>query len=170
MKFNPNPFKFLEKRAEQSALRTVIETKLKSFEDNLAYAKIDWKRGPHEMEGIKEDALISLGQAVNCLNGYAGDIKTNFKLSEDVRKILDEIEKLSQDVMEIAHVENMKKVFKERGMERWDTEKKGPYVIEPMASQLHGSMNTLWSKIHTLKTADFDHIFSSNLEIDQRYK
>src|SRR3989344_342999 len=144
MKFNLNPIEFLKNRGEQSALKTTIQNKMKAFEANLAYAKIDWKKSPHEMEKMKVDELIALRQAANVLNGYTLEIKTNFDLSNDVRQTLDV----------------MKKTFKDRGMDRWDDKKEGPYVIEPMASQLHSSMNILWSKIHKLKTASFDSIIS----------
>ena len=97
------------------------------------------------------------------------EIKTNFDLSNDVRQTLDEIEKLSKEVAELANADVMKKTFKDRGMDRWDDKKEGPYVIEPMASQLHSSMNILWSKIHKLKTASFDSIISNTLKTDPNY-
>ncbi len=170
MKINLNPIEFLKNRGEQSALKSVIEKKLKDFEYNLSYAKIDWKKRPQELFiKMKSDELIALTQAVNVLNDYAGDIKKEFNLSEDVRKTLDEIEKLTKSISEIANLDTMKKTFKDRGMDRWDEKKEGPYVIEPMASQLQSEMHHLWVQIHKLKSADFDSILSGKLKIDPKY-
>ena len=99
-----NPFKFLGNRAEQSALKSVIESKLKDFEENLSYAKLDWKKSPREFEKMKSNELIALKQAVNCLNGYIKEIKIKFEISSDVLGVLNKIENLSNSVLEIAKI------------------------------------------------------------------
>jgi|SRR3989344_515629 len=163
-----NLFKFLGNRAEQSALKSVIESKLKDFEENLSYVKIDWKKSPREFEKMKSNELIALKQAVNCLNGYIKEIKIKFEISSDVLGVLNKIENLSNSVLEIANVDNMVKIFKDRGMERWDEKKEGPFVIEPMSSALHNEMQHLWVQIHKLRTADFNSILSDKLETDSK--
>ncbi len=165
---NFNPIKFLESRGEQSALKSVIEKKLKDFEYNLSYAKIDWKKRPNErFIGMKENELAELQRAVGTLGGYAKDIKTDFNLSEGVRKTLDEIEKITQSISDVSDLESMKKSFTERGIGRFDKEAgKNPYVIEPMASKIDSEMHHLYMQIHKLKRAKFDSILSSKLKTE----
>ena len=164
MRLNLNPIEFLNKRADQSALKSVIEKKFKDFEYNLSYAKIDWKKSPHEMEKINEEQLISLRQAVSGLKDCVQDIEKKFDLSDDVRMVISNLVIYTDQVAETANIENMKKEFNDR-MTRWVGKKENPYVIEPMASQLSSAMHNVWVQLHKLKGADFDNILSTKIKI-----
>ena len=169
MKFNPNPLEFFKNRGEQSALKSFIQEKVKNFEENLSYAKIDHKKPPFEMyRGINSDQLSSLIRAVNAFGSYMRDIKKNNELSKDVGEIFDEIEKTTNRFLEISKLDEMEKIFNKSDIRRYSDDKNiKPYVIEPMASQITTCMQNLWIQIHKLKSLNFDSIFSSKLSADK---
>ena len=155
MEFNPS--KFFKNRAEQSALKAAIKNKIKNFEENLSYAKIDHKKPPFEMyRGINSDQLIALRQAVKGFGTYEIDKKPNLELSKKVLEIFNEINKIVNIFLEISEPEKMEKMFEKSDIGKFDKEKpKEPYVIEPMASQITDSMEKLWFQIHELKSLIF---------------
>jgi uncharacterized membrane protein YgaE (UPF0421/DUF939 family) len=99
---------------------------------------------------MKEDELIALRQAVGCLGEYMDEIISNFKLSTEKQKIVESIKKYAEDVSELANLNEMKQIFKERDINRYKSEVE-PYLIEPNASRLNHTMHMLYVNIHDLK-------------------
>lgn len=159
MKFNPNPLEFLKKRAEQSALKEVINKYVDEFRRDLSFAgEVNLNTTMQlRYDGMEMEKFLNLKSAVASLHGNSKRILERFPLSEDVSEIVKNIEKISREINELEKSQEL--------ISKWEmSDKKGEIKLTgDLASNLASKMQNLWAEIHKLKKAGFPSILSTKI-------
>jgi hypothetical protein len=163
MKFNSNPLEFLKNRAEQSALKTIIQDTVKDFEHALTFVgKTDYQ-GPMQLRymNMKIDKLVELHHAVASLRGDVKRIRERFPVSPDVAEIFKKMDEICE---KITHSEEAQKII-----DGWKSSDKQNELelVGDEAFNLANQMQNLWQEIHKLKKADFPSILSSKIKTNK---
>ena len=138
-----NPIEIFKGRNEEKAFQEQSNKAFKEFDDAMEYASIESMKKPEERYmRMSEDRMFALNQALVGLKFNVSEIKENSD-----NELLDDIESLATEILEFSDVESMKIEFKKRAI-RED----GPYLINPAASSISSRMNSLYGKIHNLKS------------------